>query len=247
MLDQFMTGNSEPKIILCDDRTGEIINPDDKLFYGCQIRRHKITDELYEEAWSIWKHDVDLARKKKISLRLWESLMEIKVHREEYYLNLFTKYPYLYRDLIRNKKFDHPIYMSPVPGKYFSTGHSRTILSKKFFPDLEYDFVYQSKDYGIGGIDILEKLVNSLPQEKNDLAIIGLARQPGDEIYFLKCVNFISEEYWEDFTYVRPDSFMEQVRNLKMWLYQKKFILDKSLSYEQIFDEIAFLQCDQFD
>ena len=78
--------------------------------------------------------------------------------------------------------------------------------------------------------------------EKNDLSVIGLYRQPGDEIYFLKCVNFISEEYWEDFTYVRPDSFMEQVRNPKDVVVPKKFILDKSLSYEQIFDEIAFLR-----
>ena len=242
------------QISLFDDYTGIPIDlsKDYKVYNVKCFRSVKLTDEQVEESCTVLKYDLEGIQKLSLDSesRIIEMIKNEDVTRDvSLYTRfaVFTKYPALYLDLKRDGVFQYPYYYSPArkwTNKVLEAGSGRSLINFFYFPDVDNDVVDQHPDYGIGGLEVVNQVVdfistNTYWKDRNtDNVIVGLSKmsRQGDshlfpdqhDIYFIKNVDFVSKEFldFKNVMHGRTESFHETTCTVDEWYRMKEQLMN---------------------
>lgn len=175
-------------------------------------------------------------------------------------MDVFTKFPYLYLDFCEKKEdFKYPIYMFKQHHKSHKllSGLGRVLISSIYFPERELDIVTHSVKIGKGGIEIIERFINDVANNRywkgnvpySTAVVLLKSYKPG--LYVIKDLSFVSDDYMENMRNFRPEPFIETAMDWELWSSISNTLDNWSLyksdvidHYVHILDEIIFSNLD---
>lgn len=229
------------KIEVFDDSIGKPLNlSEDFRMFGVEfIKDARVDREQIVESLKVFRDDINHAmnvskehyeiREESISNNTFSpktgKLIGTKRNIDNYF-DIFTKLPFLYLDLKRDCMFQYPYLRSPSGG--FAGGHGRTLINYRYFPQVTNDVIHQHQDLGFGGVEVIDEVINFVSNNKYwvgkniDVALVGLKQLKG--VWFIKHIDFISNDYLNNHANFRPEYFVEMACNVDLWKRQKKSI-----------------------
>ena len=248
-----MTGDF--KILCFDDKTGEPMDVPEIIDYeyGVGTINHVMSDA----AINIFIADLEEYWLKGAGLSK-ESYCNPKKYRFD--MDIFTKFPYLYLDFCeRREDFKYPIYMFEQHHKSHKllTGLGRSLISSVYFPERELDIVTHSVEVGRGGIEIIERFINDVANNRYwkgnvpySIAVV-LLKKYRQGLYVIKDISFVNDDYMQSMRNFRPEPFIETAMDWELWSnisnILDKWSLYKSYEinhYTHIIDDIIFSNLD---
>ena len=247
-----MTGDF--KILCFDDANGMPMDIPRIVDYKYEVILP--TDQMAQDAFNVFTHDVDEFLEKDTTL-----LEEEYIFSEKYTFphDVFTKLPYLYYDLcVKKLPFKYPAYVFPDRKKKrkMISGLGRTLIASTFAHDVPLDITTHSEQFGTGGEEIIRKLINDISNNrywmghvKYPIAVVLLSNYRED-LYVIKDVSFTDENYMNSYRNFRPEPFIERSMDMELWsrikliLKTGKYYLKSGKYYTEILNDIVFKNLD---
>ncbi len=217
----------------------------------------KITKEMYKDGLRVFMEDVLECRDmdgpfcSEISyIERLEGQRQNKV-----YFDRFTKLVYLYLDLLLEKSFMYPIVLND---DVIKSGHGRSLLAWRYFPEKTFDFVVNSTSFGIGSEELMQDFVDKVKNgtywkniDISDKTIILNIENVEDyklndrDLFFIKSIEFVDDNYYQTFQNIRPDYFLENSCKIEIWHRMKDVIINYKLQnnidgFFDILDNVIF-------
>ena len=232
------------RISLIDDSTGEeLLSKSINILKVKCIKDAKINKRQVLEAFDLFKKDINEERtltkeELKTKRRLLENSFSPKTgkltgsRRKHKTQSFFTKLPFLYIDVEDDGMFQYPYLYSPLreSNRLICSGHGRSLIHFRYFPDMTNDVVDQHPDWGIGGFEVIEEVVdfvsnNKYWKDKNpEVCSIGLLEHDG--VWYMNHIDLVSEDYANNHANFRPQYFIEMTCKLDLWEMQRDCILN---------------------
>ena len=234
-------------ILYFNDKTGESLNLGDQLkVVGYKYEHNTISERLFQESLFIFKRDITRFKSAPFNPAWNKPHDDAFIEFGEGYW-LITKLIHLYDALIKEGRFKQPFVINPNKERLLSCGHGRTLIGYRYFPYLVHDYTTHSKEYGIGGEELVRKYL-SLAASAGDLDkeyVVSIL--PFQDVWQIRSVNFVSKEYLSERLKkptTRPlDPFLEKVCTLDDWFEIKSKIklakLETDEDYLQLLDDIV--------
>ena len=248
------------RISLIDDSTGnELSSKSIDIFKIKCIKDVKISKRQTLEALHMFKRDLNEER------TLTEEELETKQRlvsensfspktgkltgsrRKHKTQSFFTKLPFLYVDVEDDGMFQYPYFYSPLreSGRLTCCGHGRSLINFRYFPDMTSDVIDQHPDWGIGGFEVIEEVVdfvshNKYWKDKNpEVCSVGLLEHDG--VWYMNHIDFVSEDYIKNHANLRPAYFIEMTCKLDLWKMQRDCILNANgkVNVKDILDSLV--------
>ncbi len=214
-----MTGDF--KILCFDDANGMPMDIPRIVDYKYEVILP--TDQMAQDAFNVFTHDVDEFLEKDTTL-----LEEEYIFIEKYTFphDVFTKLPYLYYDLcVKKLPFKYPAYVFPDRKKKrkMISGLGRTLIASTFAHDVPLDITTHSEQFGTGGEEIIRKLINDISNNrywmghvKYPIAVVLLSKYKED-LYVIKDLSFTDENYMNSYRNIQPEPGIERSSHRAMW------------------------------
>jgi hypothetical protein len=253
------------RISLINDSTGnELSSKSINIFKIKCIKDVKINKRQVLEAFDLFKKDINEER------TLTEEELETKQRlvsensfcpktgkqtgsrRKQKTPSFFTKLPFLYVDLENDGMFQYPYMYSPSreSSRLLCSGHGRSLIHFRYFPDMTNDVIDQHPDWGIGGFEVIEEVVhfvshNKYWKDKNpEVCSVSLVKH--DDIWYMNNIDFISEDYANNHANFRPRYFVEMTCKLDLWEMQRDYILNVTgkVNVKEMLDKLVLSHLD---
>lgn len=253
------------RISLINDSTGnELSSKSINIFKIKCIKDVKINKRQVLEAFDLFKKDINEER------TLTEEELDTKQRlvsensfcpktgkqtgsrRKQKTPSFFTKLPFLYVDLENDGMFQYPYMYSPSreSSRLLCSGHGRSLIHFRYFPDMTNDVIDQHPDWGIGGFEVIEEVVdfvshNKYWKDKNpEVCSVSLVKH--DDIWYMNNIDFISEDYANNHANFRPRYFVEMTCKLDLWEMQRDYILNVTgkVNVKEMLDKLVLSHLD---